>query len=332
MSKAHRRFAVRAGTVATIVATIALATLANTQAPGQEATEPPGGLTAEELAVEPPAYVSESSPDPADQAVANRPIADEPLADQPIANQPIAAVDATDVRIAPVAESGYFDEQGRYVIDLVQQDYSYIAVRVETSDGRPVEDAEPLFSIEGTSQLLEPRDVSMPATTNQYGIVEFAVVAGEMGLDRIAIEYGGASTEVLVNVISLRATAYSLPPVGEGYLSWDDLMQAQVRYEDMMLFADFPAEVAERSGETVKIPGFMTPLETGMKQHWFLLTTHPPSCFFHIPGGPSGVVEVFAEEGIEVSWDPIVLEGRFEALEKSDGGVYRLHDARIIEQ
>ncbi len=327
MSKAHRRFAVRAGMVATIIAMIALAAPANAQAPGQEAAEPLGGLTAEELAVEPPGYVSEPSP-----GLADRPIADEHIADQPIANQPIAAVDATDVRIAPVAESGYFDEQGRYVIDLVQQDYSYIAVRVETADGRPVEDAEPLFSIEGTSQLLEPREVSMPATTNQYGIVEFAVVAGEMGLDRIAIEYGGASTEVLVNVISLRATTYSLPPVGEGYLSWDDLMQAQVRYEDMMLFADFPTEVAGRSGETVKIPGFMTPLETGMKQHWFLLTTHPPSCFFHIPGGPSGVVEVFAQEGIEVSWDPIVLEGRFEALEKSDGGVYRLHDARIVEQ
>lgn len=322
MPKAHRRFAVRAGTVATI----AVAALANAQAPEQE-TAALGGLTAEELAVEPPEDVSP-------EYVLAEGIAEPPLdpTDQPIADQPIAAADATDIKIAPVAEIGYFDEQGRYVIDLMEQDYTYIAVRVETADGRPVEDAEPVFSIEGTSRLLEPQEVSMPATTNQYGIVEFAVVGGEMGLDRIAIEYGEASTEVLVNVISLRATTYSMPVVGEGHLAWDELMQAQVRYEDMMLFADFPEEITERSGETVKVAGFMMPLETGMKQRWFLLTAHPPSCFFHIPGGPSGVVEVFAEEGIEVAWDPIVLEGRFETLEKSDGGVYRLHDARIVEQ
>ena len=322
MLKARRRFTVRAGTVATI----AVAALANAQAPEQKAAAL-GGLTAEELAVEPPEDVSP-------EYVLAEGIAESPLdpADQPIADQPIAAADATDVKIAPVAEIGYFDEQGRYILDLMEQDYTYIAVRVETADGRPVEDAEPVFSIEGTSRLLEPQEVSMPATTNQYGIVEFAVVGGEMGLDRIVIEYGEASTEVLINVISLRATTYSMPVVGEGHLSWDDLMQAQVRYEDMLLFADFPAAITERSGETVKVAGFMMPLETGMKQRWFLLTAHPPSCFFHVPGGPSGVVEVFAEEGIEVAWEPIVLEGRFETLEKSDGGVYRLHDARIVEQ
>ena len=214
----------------------------------------------------------------------------------------------------------------------MEQDYTYLSVRVETPDGRPVEDAEPVFSIEGTSRLLEPQDVSMQATTNRYGIVEFAVVGGEMGLDRIAVEYGGASTEILVNVISLRANAFPTLTEGEGYLSWDDLMQARVRYEDMMLYADLPAAVTARSGKTVRVAGFMMPLETGMKQNWFLLTSHPPGCFFHVPGGPSGAVEVFTDEGIEVAWDPVVLEGRFEALEKSDGAVYRLHDARVVRQ
>ena len=172
----------------------------------------------------------------------------------------------------------------------------------------------------------------MPATSNQYGIVEFAVVGGEMGLDRIVVEYGEASTEILVNVISLRANAFPALAGGEGLMSWDDLMQARVRYEDMMLIADLPAAVTEQSGKTVKVSGFMMPLEAGIKQSWSLLTTHPPTCFFHVPGGPAGAVEVFAREGIEVSWDPIVLEGRFEALEKSDSAVYRLHDARIVKR
>lgn len=288
-----------------IVLTAAM--LATAEAPAQESAEPSGGLTAEELAAEPARDTGDTS------------------------NQPVSAAEATNVKVSPVAENGgYFDEQGRYVVDLMEQDYVYIAIQVETTDGQPVEDAEPSFSvIEGTSQLLEPADVSMPSMTDQYGIVEFAVVGGQMGLDRIVVEYGDASTEILVNVISLEARSYTLPDDGEGYLSWSDLMQAQVRYDNVKLYAEFPPAVTERSGETVKMSGFMMPLEAGMKQEWFLLTTHPPGCFFHVPGGPSGAVEVFAEEGIEVSWDPIVVEGRFEALEESDSAVYRLHDARI---
>ena len=308
MLRADRRIAVRTGAITTV----AIATWVTMPTSAPKASESPGGLTAQELAVEPPALASEASLDPADR--------------------PIAAADATDVSIAPLAEIGYFDEQGRYVIDLMQQDYAYIAIRIATPDGRPVEDAEPVFSIEGTSQLLAPQDVSMSATSNQYGIVEFAVVGGEMGLDRIVVEYGEASTEILINVISLQANAFPTLAGGEGFMSWDDLMQAQVRYQDMMLIADLPAAVTKHSGKTVKMSGFMMPLEAGIKQSWFLLTTHPPTCFFHVPGGPAGAVEVFAKEGIKVSWDPIVLEGRFEALEKSDSAVYRLHDARIVKR
>ena len=293
------RTTVQAGMVATIaVAAPAIA-------------QEPAGSAEDELANEPSGYEAEESLGPEDR--------------------PIAAADAADVKIAPVAEIGYFDEQGRYVVDLMQHDYTYIAVRLETPEGRPVEDAEPTFSIEGTSQLLGPEDISMPTTTNQYGIVEFAVVGGEMGLDRIAVEYGEVSTEILINVISLRANTYPTLAEGQGFLPWGDLMQARVRYEGMKLFAELPEAATELSGKTVKVSGFMMPLEAGMKQNWFLLTTHPPSCFFHVPGGPAGVVEVFAEEGIRVSWDPIVVEGRFEALEESESAVYQLHDARIAD-
>lgn len=324
MSYACRGIAVRTGTAAAIatiatIAIIAVVALGGTPARAEEAAEPLEGLTDEELAVEAPEPESDPSFEPADQPF-------------DLAVKPIAAADADEVRIAPVPEIGYFDEQGRYVVDLMEQDYTYIAVRVETPDGQPVEDAEPTFAIEGTSQLFGPEDIAMQSMTNQYGIVEFAVLGGEMGLDRIAVEYGDATTEILINVISLRAAAYPTLTEGEGFMSWSDLMQAQVRFDDMTLFADFPEQVTERSGDTVKMTGFMMPLEAGMKQNWFILTTHPPGCFFHVPGGPSGAVEVFSEEGIRVSWDPIVLEGRFEALEKSDSAVYRLHDARIVNR
>ena len=248
--------------------------------------------------------------------------------------QTIAAADATDVRIVPIDDGGYFDQQGRYVLDMMQEDYAYIAVRVEAMDGRPVENAEPVFSIDGSSQLLEPRDLAAQLTTNQDGKIEFAVIGGEMGLDRVAVEYGDARIEILINVISLRATTFlSLVVEGEDFLPWDTLMQARIRYEGSGRVTEFPALISERSGNTARLSGFVMPLEVSMKHKHFLLTSHPPGCFFHTPGGDSGVVEVFADKGIEASsWEAIMLEGRFEALEKSDSAVYRLHDARIISR
>ncbi len=292
-----------------ICAAIVPAGPANAESNAADAAQE-GGLTVEELEAEPP---------DADL------VAFDDL-------EPVAAADASDVRIAPLIERGYLDEEGRYVIDLMEDDYVYIAVRVETEEGRPVEDAEPALSIVGTSQLLTPEDVSMSPTTDQYGIIEFAVVAGDMGLDRVGVEYDDANIEILINVISLRANDVSLPEVGEGYLPWDELLKAEVRYEDMILYATFPEVVSERSGDTVKMAGFMMPLETGMTQQWFLLTSHPPGCYFHVPGGPAGAVEVFAAEGIDIAWGPIVLEGQFRALAESESAVYRLDDARLVEQ
>ena len=286
-----------------LVLLFATPAFAQFQGYGDEGTVPRSGLTAEELAAEPPG-----------SAVA-----------------PINAADAADLRIEVLAETGYVDEQGRYVVDLLQQDFAYLAVQVETAQGQPVMGAAPEFSVEGASLLLEPSEVSPHATTDADGVVEFAVVGGQMGLDRVEVKVGEASTEILVNVISLQAAGFPMPPVVEGGVSWQDLMQARIRYEEMMLVADFPEAVAERAGQTVKLSGFMMPLEPDLKQFRFLLTSNPPSCFFHVPGGPAGAVEVLASEGIEVSWNPVVLEGRFEPQRQSEiGVVYRLHEARLV--
>ena len=294
------------------MAVCAIAAFAHAQAPDDGDAQPSDGLTPEERAAEPPPYWSE----PAPWSV----------------NAPVSAAEATDVTIQVLAETGYLDEQGRYVVDLLERDYIQLGALLKTSAGRPVEGAAPTFSIEGTSRLLGPGEVSPLAVTNEIGVVEFALIGGEMSLgrDQVTVTFGTATAEILVNVISLRAAGFPMPPEVEGGVPWEDLMRARVRYQDMTLFADFPPEVAALAGRTVKVWGFMMPLEPDLKQSRFLLTSNPPSCFFHIPGGPAGTVEVFAPDGIEVSWEPVVLEGRFEPQEASETGVvYRLHDARL---
>lgn len=268
------------------------------------------GLTREELAAEPPPP---------------------PPARQPQFTAPVMAEAATDVRLEVSAEFGYVDEFGRYVVDLLEQDYAYLSVQLTTPDGRPVMGAAPAFSVAGTSRLLEPQALSKRMTSDEFGVIEFAVMGGRMGLDRVRIEVGQTSAEVLVNVISLEAAGFPTPPVVEGGLRWEELTRARVRYQETGLVAEFPSAITARAGQKVKMSGFMMPLESELKQRRFLLTSNPPSCFFHLPGGPAGAVEVFAEEGVEMSWDPVVLEGRFEPQHESAVGVvYRLHDARLV--
>ncbi len=238
----------------------------------------------------------------------------------------VAASDAGEVVIEAIVERGYQDEQGRYVVDVLERDQAYLGVRITTTDGRPVQGAVPNIEVEGASRLVLPELVSA-----EDGVLSFGVVGGQMGLDTVKASIGDSSVEFMINVISLRAAGFPTLPSVEGILPWSDLMQAQLEYDEMVLRAKFSPEVQAQAGKTVKLSGFMMPLDPDLKQKHFLLTSNPPSCFFHIPGGPAGSVEVLADEGIEVSWNPIVIEGRFEPQASSDiGVVYRLLDARLV--
>ncbi|MEM7611646.1 MAG: DUF3299 domain-containing protein [Pseudomonadota bacterium] len=303
---------------------IAVLLIGRSAADGDGAGDSAQGLTTEELAVEAPGL-------PSDSGLDLSLLPEAPAFEQP--QPPVSIDEASSVQIEVLAEVGYFDEQGRYVVDLLQQDFAYLAVRVQTETGQPILGATPLFEVKGSSLLLEPIEISPRSSTDEYGVVEFAVVGGDMGLDEVSIRIDDVETQMLVNVISLEAAGFPEPLVVEGGIPWQDLMSARIRYEEARLVVDFPEAISSRAGETVKLSGFMMPLEPEMKQSRFLLTSNPPSCFFHVPGGPAGAVEVFAADGIEVSWNPIVIEGRFEPQSSSDiGVVYRLREARIVEQ
>lgn len=242
--------------------------------------------------------------------------------------EPVPVSEAKEVVLEGIVEFGYQDEQGRYFVDLLERDKAYLGVRITTPDGRPVVGAMPDISVEAGSSRLLLSDL----TSAEDGVMNFGVIAGQMGLDRVTASIGNATIEFAINVISLRAAGFPVLQTVEGGIPWDELMQARLEYNDMNLVAIFPDSIKSKAGTTVKLSGFMMPLQPDLKQKHFLLTSNPPSCFFHVPGGPAGSVEVLAAEGIEVSWDPVVIEGRFEPQETSElGVVYRLHDARLVQ-
>lgn len=241
--------------------------------------------------------------------------------------EPLPAEEADQVVLDGVYEMGYQIGEGRYSIDLLEQDKAYIGVRVSTPEGRPIVGAMPNISVEGSSRL-----VLSELTSAEDGVMNFGVIGGAMGQDIVTVRMGSARIEFAINVISLRALGFPTLENIEGGIRWDELMQARIEYQATSLVATFPESIEQRKGEVVKLTGFMMPLDPNMQQKHFLLTSNPPSCFFHVPGGPAGAVEILAPDGVEVSWNPIVLEGRFEPQETSEiGVVYRLVDARLVK-
>lgn len=270
-----------------------------------------GGLTADEMQMEAPDDVDLLTSSVTDTAV------------------PFDA-DASYI-LTPLVQGGYLDATGRLMVDVLELDYAFMALQVMTPDGRPVIDAKVDYSVEGNSKLRADDDASTTFLTNEYGIAEFSVVAGQMAQDVVTAKVGKTDLQIVLNIISLQALAAPKLPEVEGGIPWGDLMQANLSYDNYELTAVFPAQIAAKAGETVRISGFMTPLQADSPQRWFLLTSSPPHCYFDIPGGPAGTVEVLAPDGVELSWDPVVIEGRFEPIERGSGTVYRLHDAKRVE-
>jgi len=129
-----------------------------------------------------------------------------------------------------------------------------------------------------------------------------------------------------------------IPKAPLGAVDWKVLFsigEEEVIDQGLSLFKPiFSPAVKKLSGKKVKIKGFMFPLDMAETQKHFLLSAFPPSCPFHAPGGPKHIIDINVEEGIEFTYDPLVIEGDMELIEfdEDDGLYYRLNNARQIEE
>ena len=123
-------------------------------------------------------------------------------------------------------------------------------------------------------------------------------------------------------------SAYRLPE-RKDIVSWTLLAQvAPVKVNDRIL-PQYSDAVIALDQKTVKVQGFMLPLEVGEKQSHFLLSSVPQSCPFHVhvPGAES-LVEVRAAKPVRFTWDGVILTGKLSVLKNDpDGVLYRLTDA-----
>ncbi len=108
----------------------------------------------------------------------------------------------------------------------------------------------------------------------------------------------------------------------EGVVSWSVLSSVTTRPERNRLVPVFPKPVQALNNQTVKVQGFMMPLEPGDKQKHFLLSSVPTSCTFCVPSGPEGLVEVKTLTPVKYTLEPVMVEGKLSVLPKDPYGLY----------
>lgn len=128
-----------------------------------------------------------------------------------------------------------------------------------------------------------------------------------------------------------------VPETPDGGVSWDTLGATEERVEVIDGFSYvrpiFSDEVKELDGETVRIRGFMYPLDQEARQSQFLFTALPPTCPYCLPAGAGYIIETHANSPIRFTWDSILLEGTLELEEEHPHGLFfRLVDARPLDR
>ena len=116
-----------------------------------------------------------------------------------------------------------------------------------------------------------------------------------------------------------------------GTVPWELLQQAKtVQKGDKKFGPEFTREIRQLDKQSVRLYGFMMPLDQSAKQKRFLLASFPPHCAFCLPGGPESMVEVIAERPIDFTYEPITVAGRMAVLD-NDVVYYRLTNATAVQ-
>lgn len=120
-------------------------------------------------------------------------------------------------------------------------------------------------------------------------------------------------------------------PAPAGTIPWQLLQQAKtIQLPNKKFGPQFTSQIKQLDQQTVKLYGFMMPLDQAEKQKRFLLAAFPPHCSFCMPGGPESLVEIVASDTVKFSFEPIVLSGKMHVLD-NDIVYYRLTDAKSVK-
>ena len=124
-----------------------------------------------------------------------------------------------------------------------------------------------------------------------------------------------------------------LPPEVEGTVPWADLAEVELVMDEngMDLVPAFSDTLKALDGQAVQMVGFLLPLDSDGRR--MLLSMVSPHCPFCMPGGPETFVELVSDGPIELTMEPVLVEGELELLKEAwNGYYYRLPKARVVRE
>ena len=143
--------------------------------------------------------------------------------------------------------------------------------------------------------------------------------------------YRSGAAQSDATLMSEREQQASLPHAEDPL--WAMLHRCKVSYDkDSGDYSLVPTpEVTALIGKTIRVKGFVVPLDGSDQPKHFLLGVNTPVCFYHPPGEPNEVIEVFADSPVHWSEAPTTVEGRFAQSTSGNLGVFfRLDNARPV--
>lgn len=123
----------------------------------------------------------------------------------------------------------------------------------------------------------------------------------------------------------------SMLPQVDGAVSWKTLAQVEPVKRGGKMIPEFSKEILALDNQTVRICGFMMPLDMTAHQQHFLLSAVPASCPFCMPAGPEAIVEIVSKRPVKFGFDPIIMSGKLSLLKSDQSGLlYRMTDAESV--
>ena len=113
-----------------------------------------------------------------------------------------------------------------------------------------------------------------------------------------------------------------------GVIPWYSLSKVSYVQRNGKTELEFDDGINQMNGKSIKLRGYVTPLQLGRDQKHFILSPTPPSCAFHMPAGAAELVEVFSSTPVTYSLDPVVISGTLALLSHDPSGIfYQMADA-----
>ena len=95
--------------------------------------------------------------------------------------------------------------------------------------------------------------------------------------------------------------------------------------------ASFPPSLTSRRDKSMKVSGFILPLEASSRSAHFMLVRRNTGCPFCPPNAPTEAVEIYAEQPVNYTGQEMAATGRLKLVASSaDGLFFRLDQASVV--